>query len=283
MTKFEVHPHATSKSALREQRQIYARNKTPVRDSRGRLHELDMAPANASTAAGHLDEVHRRFGDRGLAQSVRGLAFTRGWAFADQAIRYSPDSVRNNSGTGLAAANVGEEPLGEVVGSRPGSAVKEALTRSGVGRPLPKNVKDRLSEHGAWDFSRVRVHHDEAAQQAARILGARAFTLGDSVYFGEAEYSPSTPEGFRLLAHEAAHTIQSDGPSAPVDQMEVSDPSNSTEREAERFAAVVDHPEVEGAHPLRRSSGRILRQISFARSNDRFVANNPATAETAAT
>lgn len=283
MTKFEVHPYTTSRSDLREQRQIYARHKTPVRDRRGRLQELDMAPADASTAGGHLEEVHRRFGDRGLAQSVRGLSVTRGWAFADQAIRRSPDHIRKNSAASLVGANVGEEPLGEVVGGRAGSTVKEAVTRSGPGRPLPENVRDRLGGNNERDFSKVRVHNDEAAQQAARMMGARAFTIGDSIYFGEAEYNPSTSEGFRLLAHEAGHTIQSDGPTGPVDQMEVSDPSSSTEREADRFAADVDNPEVGAAHLGRSSPGRILRRISFTRDNDRFLTNDPATAETAAT
>lgn len=53
----------------------------------------------------------------------------------------------------------------------------------------------------------VRVHADAEAAEAARSVGARAFTLGSDMVFGAGEYAPGTAGGRRLLAHELAHVV----------------------------------------------------------------------------
>lgn len=58
------------------------------------------------------------------------------------------------------------------------------------------------------DLSAVRVHTGEAADRAARSVGARAFALGRHVVFARGSYRPQTAEGRRLLAHELAHVAQ---------------------------------------------------------------------------
>ena len=62
------------------------------------------------------------------------------------------------------------------------------------------------------DFSRVQVHSGAAAEQSAREVQARAYTVGHQIVFAPGEYQPHTLSGRRLLAHELAHTVQqSDG------------------------------------------------------------------------
>lgn len=51
------------------------------------------------------------------------------------------------------------------------------------------------------DFSRVNVHTGYESVQMIRELGARAFTVGNNVYFNNGEYRPETTEGKKLLAH----------------------------------------------------------------------------------
>lgn len=58
------------------------------------------------------------------------------------------------------------------------------------------------------DFSRVRVHSGEAAEQSARDLNANAYTFGHDIVFGAARFAPGTQEGRRLLAHELVHVAQ---------------------------------------------------------------------------
>ncbi|WP_146348159.1 eCIS core domain-containing protein [Phaeobacter marinintestinus] len=58
------------------------------------------------------------------------------------------------------------------------------------------------------DFSRVRLHDGPRAAEAARNIGARAYTLGSDIAFAAGQYAPDTHTGRRLLAHELTHTVQ---------------------------------------------------------------------------
>lgn len=89
------------------------------------------------------------------------------------------------------------------------------LSRSG-GRPLPDQARARLGH----DFSRVRIHSDSQADQAARSMGARAFTLRDDIYYSSAAPRPGTPSGDHLLAHELTHVAQGVAGMSPEDETE---------------------------------------------------------------
>jgi outer membrane protein OmpA-like peptidoglycan-associated protein len=65
-----------------------------------------------------------------------------------------------------------------------------------------------------YDFSRVRVHTDSAAGEAARSVSAQAFTVGSDIGFSEDRYQPQSTVGRQLLAHELAHVVQQSGVSA---------------------------------------------------------------------
>jgi Domain of unknown function (DUF4157) len=85
------------------------------------------------------------------------------------------------------------------------------------GRAIDRGVRSRLESSFRCDLSRVRVHSDDSAARAASAIEARAFTLGQNIWFGRNEFSPHSPAGFHLLAHEVAHTIQQ-GTQPPVVQ-----------------------------------------------------------------
>lgn len=82
-----------------------------------------------------------------------------------------------------------------------------AATRGGGG-PLPPSTRARLEPRFGYDFSRVRVHTDGPAAQAARGISAQAFTAGSDVYFAAGRYDPNSASGQRLLSHELTHVIQ---------------------------------------------------------------------------
>ncbi len=77
-----------------------------------------------------------------------------------------------------------------------------------TGRPLESTVRRGMETVLGGDFSTVRVHADTAAASAASTLGARAFALGNAVYFSQGAYAPGTAAGAALLAHELTHTRQ---------------------------------------------------------------------------
>lgn len=58
------------------------------------------------------------------------------------------------------------------------------------------------------DFSQVRVHTDSKAAESAHSVGARAYTVGNHIIFGDGQYAPGTRAGRNLLAHELTHVMQ---------------------------------------------------------------------------
>ena len=70
-----------------------------------------------------------------------------------------------------------------------------------------------------WDFSKVRIHADAAAADSARVLQARAYTVGNDIIFGKGEFFPASHSGKSLLAHELAHTVQQRGTSRAVNEL----------------------------------------------------------------
>jgi hypothetical protein len=101
-----------------------------------------------------------------------------------------------------------------------GRRAKEGAQVSGgakppVGQPLDNATRRFMESHFQHDFSRVRVHTDEAAHESNRHKISVAYTSGKDIFFARSQYDPSTREGQRLLSHELAHVVQQQpGPSS---------------------------------------------------------------------
>ncbi|MFG3407488.1 DUF4157 domain-containing protein [Streptomyces sp. NPDC048142] len=144
---------------------------------------------------------------------------------------------RARSGTAEAAAERAGRPEEE------GKAEEAAEQRSPVhdvvssgGSPLDTDTRTDMESRMGADFSDVRVHHDSAAHESAKGVGAHAYTVGNNVVFQRDAYDPASPQGRTTLAHELTHVIQQrngpvEGTEAPGG-IRVSDPSDRFEREA---------------------------------------------------
>jgi hypothetical protein len=82
------------------------------------------------------------------------------------------------------------------------------------GRSLDAETRALFERRFGNDFSRVRVHTDARASKSARMVGARAYTVGQHIAFDAGRFAPSEPSGQRLLAHELTHTVQQAATSA---------------------------------------------------------------------
>jgi len=78
----------------------------------------------------------------------------------------------------------------------------------GGGAPLPESVRSFFEPRIGRDFGDVRVHTDARAAEAARSVNALAYTVGRDLVSGAGQYSPTTIEGQKLLAHELTHVVQ---------------------------------------------------------------------------
>ncbi|HKG13022.1 MAG TPA: DUF4157 domain-containing protein [Pyrinomonadaceae bacterium] len=118
-------------------------------------------------------------------------------------------------------------------------AVGEALRSAG--RPLEPAARSFFESRLGHDFSGVRVHTDAKASESASAVNALAYTVGRDVVFRAGQYSPSTPDGRRLLAHELAHVVQQDGQRGAVQaaRLDISTPGDAGEREADAAADAV--------------------------------------------
>ena len=78
----------------------------------------------------------------------------------------------------------------------------------GGGTPLSREVRGYFEPRFGHDFSHVRIHADSTAAGGALAVQARAYTVGRDIAFASGEYTPATPDGRRLLAHELVHVTQ---------------------------------------------------------------------------
>jgi hypothetical protein len=79
---------------------------------------------------------------------------------------------------------------------------------SSGGAPLAGPVRSFFEGRMGRDLSAVRVHTGTAADQSAQALHARAYTHRNHIVFRNGEYSPISPDGGWLLAHELTHVAQ---------------------------------------------------------------------------
>ena len=107
--------------------------------------------------------------------------------------RLQTKSVVQPSGTGQIAA----PPI-----------VHEVL--AAPGQPLDAGTRAFMEPRFGHDFSRVRMHSDAAAEQSARDMSARAYTVGDDIVFGAGQFAPATTRG-RLLWPTSLRTSCSNG------------------------------------------------------------------------
>ena len=81
----------------------------------------------------------------------------------------------------------------------------------GGGRNLPGQTQIDMEQHFHRRLDSVRIHDGSTANEIGSAIDARAFTVGQNIFFTSGEYTPGDPRFERLLAHELTHTLQQSG------------------------------------------------------------------------
>lgn len=98
---------------------------------------------------------------------------------------------------------------GEAAAATAGPSVEERIEKScGMGSPLPASVLAEMERKFGQELSGVTIHNDQDAAELCKELHARAFTVGNDIYFAPGEFAPDTDNGRELLAHELTHVVQ---------------------------------------------------------------------------
>ncbi|WP_404337145.1 DUF4157 domain-containing protein [Sphingomonas sp. MMS12-HWE2-04] len=131
-----------------------------------------------------------------------------------KAQRKANPSMREDEPKGGAkAGKVQRDAAAGAAGGTASPSVANAISamQAGSAPGLDGGARGFMQNRFGRDFSGVRVHHGERAAAAADALGARAFTIGNDVFFNRGQYQPHSSSGRQLLAHELTHTVQQQG------------------------------------------------------------------------
>lgn len=108
-----------------------------------------------------------------------------------------------------------------------------------AGDPLDPPTRNDMERRFHADFSRVRVHSDEAAKRSAKAVNARAYTVGRHIVFGPGSNTRSGTPRRHLLAHELTHVVQQRAADVPAGPIALSRGDEHAEYEAEANAATL--------------------------------------------
>lgn len=116
------------------------------------------------------------------------------------------------------------DPFIQKKGSETDAIATDAVARGiestrGSGEPLPFATKNFMEHRFNQDFSGVHIHTGNYAQNLSTELSAQAFTIGNDIYFNAGKFSPDTPDGKHLLAHELTHVVQQGGVQRKVSRL----------------------------------------------------------------
>ncbi len=89
----------------------------------------------------------------------------------------------------------------------PGTEAAINSARRG-GTPLDTNARSAMEGAFGADFGGVKVHSGPASAELNNRVQAKAFTIGNDIFFRDRVPDARTTHGQELLAHELAHTIQ---------------------------------------------------------------------------
>ena len=124
------------------------------------------------------------------------------------------------------------------------------------GQPLGGQIRRQMESRLDYDLGSARIHTGSRAEESARALGAKAYTLGGHIAFGRGEFNLTTDGGRALLLHELTHVVQNRGRNPSFNEpLKISEPTDPLEIEAAEFAAGTDWTSEEGTQQADGSVG----------------------------
>lgn len=189
---------------------IVNRAATPTRSAAAPVHEASRAAAAATAvsiqrAAMTVSSPHDPEEREAEATAGAVMRMRSGVADAPSPPRLGDSTIRRVAADGGTVASGGDG------GETASADVAAEIEAAGSGAPFDAEVLDHMGPRFGADFTGVGVHTDARAARLSEQLGARAFTVGDQVFFGPGQFQPRTDAGKHLIAHELTHTLQQRG------------------------------------------------------------------------
>jgi hypothetical protein len=106
------------------------------------------------------------------------------------------------------------------------------------GQALKLDIRREAGEQLGHDFGSVRLHTDHQADRLSRQIQAKAFTVGNDVFFRQNAYNPGTSRGRGTLNHELTHVMQQSGGSAGSGPLTLGKADDHFEQQADKVATM---------------------------------------------
>ncbi|MCQ8103705.1 DUF4157 domain-containing protein [Methylomonas sp. SURF-2] len=151
--------------------------------------------------------------DVGDPQQSLSLKPAAGDKTPDPALRRKPAATPIASADeALDQKPAGDQPQAAEVSEQIDPSTEQRINDlRGQGQPLAENAANDMRQELQADLSAVRIHTGAEAADLAAAVNARAFTVGNDIFFADGEYAPDSAEGRKLLAHELTHVAQQGG------------------------------------------------------------------------
>ncbi len=188
-------------------------------------HTATHMPTTDVSAAGNLQKaaIDKSDGHKQMSLqcklsigSVNEPLETEADSMADKVMRMPEPAFVQRKCANCEEEEVRRKPLASFIqkkGNDSGMIASDTVTQQinssrGRGSRMDGGTQSFMESRFGTDFSGVSIHTSSEAVQMSRELNAKAFTVGNDVYFNEGQYNPGTAEGKHLLAHELTHTVQ---------------------------------------------------------------------------
>lgn len=167
-------------------------------------------------------------------------------------------------------------------GGEVSAELESAIDRArGSGQSLDSRLQAKMGQAMGADFSGVQVHTDALSDQLNQALQAKAFTLGQDVFFRQGAYEPESWGGQELIAHELTHVVQQNGNRIRRSSLHKNN-SHSYGCKCPSCAALATQPAIQRKHnsqieavaPIKRPNNILNNSSLFAKHRQVKVAPN---------
>lgn len=169
----------------------------------------------AKLSVGPADDVYEREADAVADRVVRSLAapsMMSAAADSGERVRRSAMPVSNITKIAPGAGRVRRFATVGVDGGELDADTDAAISASrGGGKAMGQDVRRKMEGAFGADFGGIRIHEGSKASELNNRIQAKAFTVGNDIYFRDGAPDASSRDGQHLLAHELTHTVQQGG------------------------------------------------------------------------
>jgi hypothetical protein len=174
---------------------------------------------------GPVDDAYEREADAVADQVVRSPLSGTQFQGANSATTKGEPSIQRKCATCEQEEKVQRKALPSIqrkaqsATAQVSPQINQAIHASrGGGQSLDQTTRGYMETNFGRDFGSVKVHTGPQAAALNQSLSAKAFTVGNDIYFNHGQYDPQSQSGRHLLAHELTHTVQQGAGANPLIQ-----------------------------------------------------------------